>query len=475
MSHPKEERYLIVSDLHLADVEDHGDGWKYFKGSRYLFDEDFDGLLRGFAARGVGPGTLILNGDIVDFDLVTAVPDDPPWSLTRGERRRGLVATPEKSAWKLARILEHHPVFVDALGVFLAGGHRVVWVLGNHDRELHFPAVQDVLLGALEQAAGRAGGGIPPGAFTVEPWFYHVPGRIYAEHGQQYDYYNSFRFVLEPVITRRGVPEIALPMGNISNRLLMGRMGYFNPHAGDYILNVFSYFLHWVRLYAFSRRTLLFTWFAGSILALGALLGTKRRLLRQPREGDAARLEALRERMGLGPEELAGLRLLQRPPITDRVFRIVREFWIDRLVIAALMTGGTVALALVPIPLWIKLMVPLSCFPLVYFLYEALVQGETVFSAADKLTLYASKIGEVLRVPVVTFGHTHEPRIIPVGPGITYVNSGTWAPITGPYPNTDLLPGFRNWLEVDFSEAPPRVRFDCLLGPKVERRSPDAS
>ncbi|MFH1532890.1 MAG: metallophosphoesterase [Pseudomonadota bacterium] len=475
MSHPTKERYLVVSDLHLADVEDHGDGWKYFKGSRYVFDEDLAALLRVFATQGDGPGTLILNGDIVDFDLVTAVPDDPPWPVRRSERRRGLDATPEKSAWKLSRILEHHPVFVDALGIFLAGGNRVVWILGNHDRELHFPVVRDVLRDALAEAAGRAGGDVPDGAFAVEPWFYHVPGRIYAEHGQQYDYYNSFRHILEPVVTRRGAPEIALPMGNISNRLLMGRMGYFNPHAGDYILNVFSYFLHWARLYAFSRHNLLFIWFFGSLLALGALLGTKRRLLRQSRQGDAVQLEALRHRMGLAPADLEGLRRLQRPPITDRVFRIVREFWIDRLVIAALMTGGTVALALVPIPLWIKLMVPLSCFPLVYFLYEALVQGETVFSAADKLTVYASKIGAVLRVPVVTFGHTHEPRAITVGPGITYVNSGTWAPVTAPYPKTDLLPGFRNWLEVDFSEDPPRMRFDCLLGPAVEQRSPHAS
>lgn len=474
MKHPKADRYLVVSDLHLADIEDHEDEWKYFKGSDYVFDGDLVALIEDFAGRGGGPGTLILNGDIVDFDLVTAVPADPPWPLSPGEGRRGLAATPEKSAWKLSLILEHHPVFVAALARFLAGGHRVVWVLGNHDRELHFSEVRQVLRDALDAAAAAHGAEIPADALTFEPWFFYVPGRIYAEHGQQYDYYNSFRHVLDPVMLRRGQREIALPMGNISNRLLMGRMGYFNPHAGDYILNMFSYFLHWLRLYAFRRHSLVFTWFFGSLLAMKSLLGTKRRARRKP-TGVAADMEALRRRMGMSPAELAGLRRLQRAPITDRVFRIVREFWIDRVVLAGLMTGGTIALALVPIPLWIKLMVPLTCFPLVYFLYESVAQGETVFSAADKLTWFAREIGDVLRVPVVTFGHTHEPQVVAVGPGISYVNSGTWAPVTAPYPKTDLLPGFRNWLEVDCTEEPPRVRFDCLLGPAVEKRSPHAS
>ena len=33
-------RYLIVSDLHLCDVEDHSDGWKAYKNSRYRFDRE---------------------------------------------------------------------------------------------------------------------------------------------------------------------------------------------------------------------------------------------------------------------------------------------------------------------------------------------------------------------------------------------------------------------------------------------------
>jgi len=467
-------RYLIVSDLHLADIEDHEDGWKFFKGSRYVFDEDFGDLLKRFADRGEGPGTLVFNGDVFDFDLVTAVPEDPPWPVSRGERRRGLRASAGKSAWKLERILAAHPVFVDALARFLGRGHRVVYVLGNHDRELHFPEVREVFLESLRAAGSMAGCSFDDYALRFEPWFFHVPGRLYAEHGHQYDYYTSFRHLLEPTVERRGEREIALPMGNISNRLLMSRMGYFNPHASDYILNMFRYAVHWLRFYAFSRHSLMITWLMGSFLALRQLLDTKRRLRRRPPRGHEEALGALRARVELSGEDLDALRRLQRPPITDRLFRMVREFWIDRVVLSLLMTGGTIALALVPIPLWIKLMVPLSCFPLVYFFYEALAQGETVFSATAKVEGYAREIGARLRVPLVTFGHSHDPRLVNVGPGISFVDTGTWAPVTASYPRTELLPGYCNWLEVDFSEAEPRLTFDCRLGPVARFEDPTA-
>jgi len=69
-------RYLILSDLHLCDVEDHPDGWKDYKSSRYRFDGELADLVRD-AVRGRPEGvpfTLVLNGDVFDFDLVTAVP-----------------------------------------------------------------------------------------------------------------------------------------------------------------------------------------------------------------------------------------------------------------------------------------------------------------------------------------------------------------------------------------------------------------
>jgi len=67
------------------------------------------------------------------------------------------------------------------------------------------------------------------------------PGSSTPEHGQQYDLYGSYRYLLWPVVQQGGQDVIDVSMGNLSNRMLMSKMGYFNPHASDFILNVYAY------------------------------------------------------------------------------------------------------------------------------------------------------------------------------------------------------------------------------------------
>jgi len=456
-------RYLIVSDLHLADVEDHRDGWKAYKASRFVIDRDFDELVRESSSR-AGPDdrlTLVLNGDIFDFDVVTATPDDPPWPVSRFERRRGLRATAEKSAWKLERILADHRGFLATLARFMAAGHEVVYVLGNHDRELHFPEVQQVLRVAVAQSGEERGLDLRGARLRFEPWFYYRAGEVYVEHGHQYDLYTSFRYQLWPTVKIGRRECLAIPMGNLSNRYLMTRMGFFNPHASDYILNMFSYVSHWARHYMFSRHSLAFAWLWGSLLVMTMLLRQKRKLRTPPPEHERGLRQIARD-YALGDEALSALAQLQPKPITSRLFRLMRELWLDRALIALLMTGGTVALALVPIPLWVKLMVPLVCFPLVYLVYEELARGESIFALEHEIPERARQVAEVLPARFVAFGHTHVPRLIPLSRETTFVDTGTWAPILDGdgEGGRQLRPGLRNFLSLSFEgEGPPRVDF----------------
>lgn len=365
---------MVVSDLHLCDVESHPDGWKAYKHPRYAIDRDFDRRVARFEDTVAEELVLVLNGDIFDFDLVTALPADPPWPVSRAERARGLDPTEGKSAFKLEHMLADHPLFLQTLVRFMAAGHRVVYVIGNHDPEMHFPAVQRVFRAALARRASELGCAIASEQLRIEPWFYHVPGEIYVEHGQQYDHYTSFRHVLSPVIDT-DPPRIALPMGDLSNRYLMSHMGFFNPHASDYILNIYRYLVHWLRHYAFNaKRHLALPWFFGSLAVLMRMLALKR-LIRTcgPDHDELLTREAARQ--GLALETLRTLDKLRRAPIANRLYRMVREFWIDRLLLALLMTGGTITLAVLPIPLWIKLMVPLSSFPLLFSSTSGLPTG----------------------------------------------------------------------------------------------------
>jgi UDP-2,3-diacylglucosamine pyrophosphatase LpxH len=468
-------RYLVLSDIHLCDVEEHADGWKAHKSGRFHHDEELEALTAAFEAR-AAPGdslTLVLNGDILDFDLVTAVPEDPPWPVRRSERRYGLEATAEKSAWKLRRILEHHPRFVAILARFLSAGHRVVYLLGNHDRELHFPEVRQAFVEEIERGASELGlMGVRGDAVRFEPWFFYVPGEIYAEHGQQYDYYSSFRNLLEPVVPTRRGPILDLPMGNLTNRYFLSRMGYFNPHGSNYILNFFRYIHHWLKYYAFTRHSLVFPWLWGSVVVMLTLLWRRKRILQVPR-GYEARLRHAAEHAGVPLEMVQELTRLQRLPIIHKFYRIVREFWIDRVLIAAIMTGGTIALALSPIPLWIKLMVPLSAFPLLYFLYEWLVQGESVFTAEHEIPKYARRIAELTGVKVVTFGHTHRPRLIPLARDTSFVDTGSWAPVLEDESFEALVPGYRNYLIAAFLEDTTALEVGSRMAPRaLPRRDP---
>jgi len=459
------QRYLVVSDLHLSDIEDNDDGWRYYKHSRFRYDKELSELLASFEADGAADDRrfLVLNGDIIDFDLVCAVPDDPPWHLTRRERKAGLRGTEAKSVWKLELVLQQHPELVDAFARFVACGHTLVYVFGNHDPEMNFDAVRDAFERALRDSARRQSVDFDAGHLQFESWFFYVPGQIYAEHGSQYDYYSSFRYVMHPFIDTENPRRIALPMGNLSNRRLMSQMGFFNPHATDYILNVFRYVHHWLKHYAFTRRGLVWAWAWGSIVVLARLLWTRREITLHPPDLTEKRA-ALSARTKIPVDTLVALDNLKRMPITNRLYRMVREFWIDRAILAGILTAGTITLALLPIPLWIKLMVPLSCFPLLYLIYEWFAHGETVFSAERQAADNARRIGRLLPVPVITFGHSHHPECIPLVPGVQYINTGTWAPVTAKGSQTRLVVGLRNALFAVFEEGRvPTVRLETFV------------
>ncbi len=455
---------MVVSDVHLCDIEQHADGWKAYKSARFLADADLDAAVTEFLEDGPPQleRTLVLNGDIIDFDLVTASPTDAPWPVSPGERRRGMDPSEAKSAWKLQRILDDHPVFVGTLVRVLAAGHRVVYVMGNHDMEFHFDKVKAVLTDVIEARARAEQTPVDLRHFRFEPWFFHVPGEIYAEHGQQYDYYTSFRWVLAPTIPRREEPTLALPMGNLSNRELMSEMGFFNPHASNYILNVYRYIAHWLRHYAFSRRNMATRWFFGSIWVLFRLIQTKSAVMRHPPDNGAL-LEAYAKRVGLPISSVQALDRLKAQPITNRWYRVVREFWIDRLIVTGVMAAITMVLAVSAVPLWVKLTVPLSTFPLLYLIYEYFAHGDTIFSAEHRASTFAREIARIVDTKVVTFGHSHTPLVSPVAPGVTYVNTGTWAPVWRPGTH-ELAPGLRNVLIVHIEDGRATVSLTSRTG-----------
>ena len=442
-------KYLVVSDLHLTDIEENPKGWKRYKSKVYSITKSFEKLLEQCTQN--REITLVFNGDIIDFDLVVATPNIPDFKVSRNEKKRGLYPTEEKSLWKLKRVLYDQEDFFTLIASFLSKGNRLVYVIGNHDREFYFEKLQEFFVEYLLEIAEKNSITFSKEQIEFYPWFYYKNGEVYIEHGNQYDYYTSFKYILKPTIKNKGVEEIALPMGNLSNRYLMSSMGYFNPHASDYILSGFAYVKHWLVNYAFTKRSLMFNWIWGSILVMIKMISTKNKLNKNAKYNNEL-LKKEAKRLNITTKEIDGLNNLRQLPIAYKTFRIIKEFWLDRLFIIFILIGGTIALALVPIPLWIKLMVPLSSFPLFLFIYEMITKGETIFTIEEKIPNYAKKIVSIIDTKVVIFGHSHKPRSFPINNKSLFIDSGTWAPVYSAKDPLRLNQGLRNYIYINIDE-----------------------
>lgn len=200
---------ILISDLHLAAERDRG-----------LFHADaelsafFDWVLEA-----APPSTVVLAGDIVDF-LVVDQSDRAQEPLS-----------PAGVAARTAAIVEHHPEVFDALSR-MAGSpnHQVALLGGNHDPELIFPEVQQVIARRLKQASSPA-----PIRWVVngEALALRVGlARVLVEHGDQYDDWNYIDH------------ESLRKLVSLSTRGIDGRKIYKPPPGSALVANRFNRIRH---------------------------------------------------------------------------------------------------------------------------------------------------------------------------------------------------------------------------------------
>lgn len=169
-------RRLVLSDLHLG-------------GGDRLDDFDDDEALVAFLDHYAAgqPTELILAGDTVEF-LQVRLPglDDDEYSDSAAARR-------------LDHIVAAHRSVFEALARFAsAPDNQVTVLIGNHDFELHFPAAKERFRQAL---------GLPPGDRRLRFGVSYRGGGMYLVHGNQFDGWNRFLHfdgVSEPFEVVRG-------------------------------------------------------------------------------------------------------------------------------------------------------------------------------------------------------------------------------------------------------------------------------
>lgn len=419
----------VISDLHLCEEEPLNPKfplWKRYKTKIFFFDQDFKEFLLEIERKAGGEKIeLVLNGDIFDFDSVTAIPEDATFRVTWLERKRGLHPQEEKSVYKMKRILSHHPLWVETMRDFLKRGHRAVFIIGNHDLDLHFPKVQEVLFDSLcESEAERQ-------LMRINEWFYISNKDTLIEHGNQHDPYCLSHDPISPYVQRFNQIEIKVPFGNLATRYLVNGMGFFNPHAdSNFLMSMKEYVIFFVRYIVRKQPLIVLSWLWGSSMAMFQAFFDRLR----PSLRDALtiedRVEWIARKANATPRMVRELQELFAAPAASYPFIIMKELWLDRALII-----GLAFLIIFEIFLFIKTVYSISFFwifiPLVAFLPFFMFYSR---SMSSEIAEYKEPREEILslssyitKVNRVIYGHTHVVCHEIIG-AVEHLNSGTWSP-----------------------------------------------
>lgn len=419
----------IISDLHLTDAQEINPRyplWKKYKTREFFFDEDFRDFLDEVQSKSEGGLVeLVLNGDIFDFDSVMRIPDNPTFKIHWIERTRGLFPRPERSQFKIRAILEDHIVFVEALRSFLIKGNKVVFVMGNHDLELHFKEVQHEILSHL-----RLNDSQKNNVRFVE-WFYISNQDTLIEHGNEYDPYCLCTDPVHPFSRGYNFIYLRLPFGNIACRYILNGMGFFNPHVdSNYIMSLSDYVRIFLRYMVKAQPFLVITWFWGSMATL--YYSIKDHLatpLRNPLRIEDRILE-IAKRANSEPRMVREMRELIVAPASSQPFLLMRELWLDRafillVVFFVVFQFFSTLKSIFGISLFWSF-IPISLF-IPFFLFYSKSITSLVSGYKEPNDRILQTTAAITKVQRIVYGHTHHARHEVIG-AVEHLNPGCWSP-----------------------------------------------
>lgn len=419
----------IVSDLHLCEAEPIHPKyplWKKYKSREFFFDKQFRTFLEHIDQQaGEEKIELILNGDTFDFDSMTYLPEHPVYHVSWLEKKRGLEPEVEKSVDKIRVILEDHPEWCDALHWFVERGHRLVFIIGNHDLELHWKAVQVEILNILK---------LTPEERTrvrfVE-WFYVSNEDTLVEHGNQYDPYCLCEDPINPFVIDYNRVQVRLPFGDWACRYLVNGMGYFNPHnEANYVMSLGEYVTYFFKYMVRAQPLIIWTWFWSSITILWRTIYSN---LQYPLSDPLTveeRIEKIAKRSNATPRMVRELRALFVKPAGSYPLKIMKELWLDRaflvLISLFLLLEAFILIKQIYDLSFFWMFIPIFVLLPPFILYSRGIESNVNYYKRPNEEILTTS-GLITSVGRVIYGHTHEVRHELIG-GVEHLNSGTWSP-----------------------------------------------
>lgn len=458
---------VILSDIHLSNAEPpHPKNplWKRYKSRDFFVDESFARFLKYIQGLIKEPIELILNGDIFDFDSVMTMPDKPPYHVSWLERTRGLHSEEAKSRFKMEVILRDHETFVRALKEFVLGGNKVIFVIGNHDMELHWPGTQAAIRDALGLPADKQEW------IRFCEWFYISNQDTLVEHGNQYDAYSLCANPVHPLIKKAGKIYVRIPFGNLANKFMLNGMGLFNPHVPSaYIMSFGEYMRFFFKYLLRTQPLMIWTWFWGAMVTVVYSIGEG--LLPAVKDPLTTEVRVLQiaTKANASARIVRSLKEIHVHPAHYNPLMILRELWLDRaLLFAAICLVSLQFTAVLKFFANVSIfwtIVPLLVLMPFFIFYARSIKSEvedTNQAPARSVTL-STRLTKVHRV---VHGHTHREAHEWIE-GVELLNTGTWSPsfhdveCTKPYgkkPFAWIKPGpdggarvaeLRNWTDPD--------------------------
>ncbi len=423
------ESYLVFSDVHLgSDVNDCTPAAIRRSAS---IDRDLVLFLEHYRREKPSGARwhIVIAGDFIDFIGMTVAASTAELRTepTDEERAHGLGNAADHARLKLRRVAERHADVFGELARFVADGHALTLVHGNHDIELYWDAVRDDLREILWTHGLRERPDLDRAAFQARidftPWFFYRPDVAYIEHGHQYDAYCSTEHVMVP-LSPLDPRRIARTFTDVLLRFVVRQTRGMTEH-GHERAGLVDYLAFAARL-GVRGALLLGSRFVFAVLELFRLrrahLAEAARAVRAEQE---RRVALLAERTRIGLDRLRSLLSLQVAPVTRSVAGILGSVLLDRIALALAALVLFVVLRMVGAFHGHALYGALGTLA-AWALFHVYLARRRQIDPTDQLRARASKLAQLFPAAFVVMGHTHVPARAPAG-SATYINVGSWA------------------------------------------------
>lgn len=430
----REENYLLFSDVHLgADLVQHAAPWTLARLKEAArVDRDLTAMLEHYRRESdpERPWCLVIAGDLVDFVGMSIAPVEVQASaLSEEEHEHGLGSSSDHAAQKMRAVAVRHSRVFAALANFVAEGHRLVLVRGNHDVEFHWESAQRAFIDALVSRVDVSMDDAVHDAFVARiefaPWFYYVEGLLYVEHGHQYDATCSYENQLAPV-SPEDPERIHWSFSDILMRWVVRPTRGLCTEGHEY-----ASFLDYLKLplsMGFSGAIALGKRYVLAIVRMIMLSRWRLSLRAQEiRAEHERRMETLAAKTRIGIERIRALRALHVPPLASRAFGVLVGLFADRVLMGIGAIAIAALLAFIAPPWWIDAIIATAVvIPVGGLLRHATRLRTDVFRYGESMKTTARRIAKLFPARFVVMGHTHEPFMERYDEA-TYVNLGAWA------------------------------------------------